>query len=328
MKSLRSAGLNYLQGIVLGIAEIIPGVSGSTLALLFGIYDDFIELLYQGTEFAKNLALLIIGKKSLVQVKKQFLTIRWWPFGIPLVVGMGSAILALSSIMSWLLVAYTSQLYTVLFALSLPTISIVYHQMKEKNASNFIIASATGLTLLVLFMTVLGSETSIGNPHPLYLFLGGIIGISAMVLPGVSGSFMLLVLGLYTYVVGLISQFVHGQFGMQEIINILFFLGGIGTGFFTTVRGLKIAFASYRDQLMAVLLGLLVSSWYVLWPLVKAVGDDPEHPVIMKLSPAEFGWGASIVTLIVIITLGAGVGWLHHWADKKQKPVDDGFDRL
>lgn len=328
MKSLRTAGMNYLQGIILGIAEIIPGVSGSTLALLFGIYDDFIELLYQGTEFAKNLALLLLGKKSVSQVKKQFFSIRWWPFGIPLIFGMGSAILALSSIMSWLLVAYTSQLYTVLFALSLPTIAIVYNQMEKKSAGNFIIAAATGLTLLVLFMTVLGAETAVSDPHPFYLFLGGMIAISAMVLPGVSGSFMLLVLGLYTYVVGLISQFVHGQFGMNEVINILFLLGGIGAGFLITVRLLKIAFASYRDQLMAILLGLLVSSWYVLWPLVEVVSIEHGEPIIAKLSPAEFGWGTSLLTLLIILVIGGGVGWLHHWADKQQKPVDDGFDRL
>lgn len=132
MQALLSPLKNYLQGIILGIAEIIPGVSGSTLALLLGIYDDFIELLYQGTEFAKNCVLLILGKKTFSEVKEQFLSIRWWPFGIPLGLGMVSAILALSSIMSWLLVSYTSQLYTVLFALSLPTLHIVYSQMEKK----------------------------------------------------------------------------------------------------------------------------------------------------------------------------------------------------
>ncbi len=328
MQTLRNPLKNYAQGIVLGIAEIIPGVSGSTLALLMGIYDDFIELLYQGTEFAKNVALFLIRKKSFSDVKKQFLSIRWWPFGIPLGLGMVSAILTLSSIMSWLLVEYTSQLYTVLFALSLPTLSIVYSQMEKKSAANMIIAAATGITLLVVFISLGGNEASATNAHPLYLFFGGMIAISAMVLPGVSGSFMLLVLGLYTYVVGLISQIVHGTFTGQDVMNLIFLGSGIIAGFLTTVRMLKAAFASYRDQLMAVLLGLIASSWYVLWPLVEVTGMIDEEPILTKLTPAQFGWTNTLLTVVAILVIGYGVGWLHHWADQKQKPVDDGFDRL
>ncbi|MCD8527451.1 DUF368 domain-containing protein [Candidatus Woesebacteria bacterium] len=191
-----------------------------------------------------------------------------------------------------------------------------------------IIAAATGITLLMVFIGLGGNETTATNAHPLYLFLGGMIAISAMVLPGVSGSFMLLVLGLYTYVVGLISQIVHGTFDMQDVMNLLFLGSGIIAGFLTTVRMLKAAFESYRDQLMAVLLGLLVSSWYVLWPLVEVTGVIDDEPILTKLSPAQFGWTNTLITFIAIVVIGFGVGWLHHWADKKQKPMDDGFDRL
>lgn len=327
-KNIVASGVNYLYGIVLGIAEIIPGVSGSTLALLFGIYDDFIELLYQGTEFAKYLVLFLIGRKNLNAVKKQFLIIRWWPFGVPLVLGMFSSILALSSVMTWLLITYTSQLYAVLFALSLPTIQIVYRQMEKKSVANFTIASVTALALLLVFVSFLGGDTNVYQPHPLYLFFGGLVAISAMVLPGVSGSFMLLILGLYTYVIGLVSQLVHGSFAVGDIVNLLFLVAGFGAGFLTTVRVLKIAFAKYRDKLMAVLLGLLISSWYVLWPFVKVTEVINDEPVVVKISPLEFGLVNSLLILLVISVIAFLVGKLQFLIDKKQKPVDDGFDRL
>ncbi|MBT4123826.1 MAG: DUF368 domain-containing protein [Candidatus Pacebacteria bacterium] len=327
-KNISLSLTNYAYGLVLGTAEIIPGVSGSTLALLLGIYDDFIELLYQGTELVKYILLFFLKKKKFEDVKKQFLTIRLWPFGIPLVFGMFSAVLALSSIMTYLLLNYTSYLYAVLFALSLPTIAIIYRQIKKRTFSNFALTAVTGVSLLMVFINFLSQNTNVYQPHPLYLFFGGLVAISAMVLPGVSGSFMLLILGLYTYVISLISQLTHGSFVMSDVINLLFLVAGFGAGFLTTVRLLKKAFASYRDQLMAVLLGLLFSSWYILWPLVEVTEVIHDEPVLSKLTPTEFGLPKSFAFLVSIILLAWIVDKLHHVLDKKQKPVDDGFDRL
>jgi putative membrane protein len=200
--------------------------------------------------------------------------------------------------------------------------------MEKKSAANFTIASVTALVLLLVFASFLGGGMNVYQPHPLYLFVGGLIAISAMVLPGVSGSFMLLILGLYTYVIGLVSQLVHGSFAVGDIVNLLFLVAGFGVGFLTTVRLLKVAFAKYRDKLMAVLLGLLISSWYVLWPFVKVNEVVNDEPVVAKISPVEYGLTSSFMIVVAIGVIAFLVGKLQFLIDKKQKPVDDGFDRL
>ena len=307
--------ITFVQGIALGIAEIIPGVSGSTVALLMGIYDDFIDLLFQGSELVKIILLFCVGKKKWSDIQKQIKSIRW-AFGIALGLGMVSAIISLSNIIIYLLLNFPSHLFAFLFGLTVPTMIIVWNQIKKKNQTTFLIILITAAALLSLF-AIAGSNLKTTNPHPIHLFFGGMAGVSAMVLPGVSGSFILLALGLYNFIVGLISDLSQGDISSTALTQLGILLSGMALGFLTTVRVLKYAFDKARDQIMSFILGLLVASWFVLWPFLEVTGiDNHGEPILTKVSPFDVSPVISIQLLLISVLTAVGVYYLQSWADK------------
>lgn len=317
---------HLFQGIGLGIAEIIPGVSGSTIALLLGIYDDFIDLLYQGSELAKVLLLWVFRQRSWADVRTQVSAIKW-QFGISLAIGMLLAIVTLSSLITVWLVEYPSYLYAVLVGLTIPAIMIVWKQLQPVSIKELAIATATGAGLIIFFsLSNLGAQP--GTPNLFHLFFGGVIGVSAMVLPGVSGSFVLLILGLYTYVIGLIARISGGSFTMEDITSLLVLAAGLATGLITTVRVLKHAFKNHRQTLMAFLLGLLLASWYVLWPFVIVLGVENGEPILQAVNPTVLPIAESMIITGLVFVTGLAATALHNWADNKDSIDDDGFDRV
>lgn len=318
-----------LQGLAIGTAEITPGISGSTMALLLGIYDDFIDLLFQVSELGKIIGLMVLGKTTQKAVVKQFKKVRW-TFGITLGVGMLMAIGLLSSVIGILLTQYFSWLMAVLLGLTLPTIWIVYQQMHKPGLKELVITSITTATLTALFVFS-NQSVVVTNPHPLYLFAGGMIAVSALVLPGISGSFMLLILGLYNYIIGLVIAATHGEIDVTVFSNLLILVAGMGVGFLTTVRLLKKAFVSVRNELMSFLLGLLLASWYVLWPLVEITGYDHTTPITVKRWITQMPPYYTLMIFSVTALTALGTWALHHWADTrdtKSPKQDEGFDRL
>jgi len=321
--------VTFLQGVALGVAEVIPGVSGSTIALLLGIYDDFIDVLYQGSELVKVIALLLIGKKNFKDVRKQISAIRW-TFGIVLFLGMLLSVVGLSQVIISLVANYPTYLFAVLFGLTIPTMMIVYKQMKKPAIREWIIAGITASAFLALFV-VSGETINVTQPHPLHLFFGGMLAVSTMVLPGVSGSFMLLVLGLYNFVIGLVAKLSDGSVDTQTLTSLGILIAGMATGFLTTVRLLKKAFSSYRNQLMAFLLGLLLSSWYVLWPFVEVLGFDHDAPILTKVSPLTMELPHIALIILLVAVTAAATSWLHAWADTQDRTSskkDQGFDKI
>ena len=319
---------HYLQGMAVGLAEIIPGVSGSTVALLLGIYDDFIDLLYQGTQLVKVGAQYAIGQKKWKDLKKQWQAIQF-EFGILLGLGMVTSVLLFSSIIVYLLFTFPHYTFAFLLGLTPPTMVIVYKQVKKMTMKNFLIAAGTAILFLSIFIFG-GNSQAITNPHPLHLFVGGMVAISAMVLPGVSGSFMLLVVGLYNFVIGLVASAKNGLTG-QEMVSLGFLLSGIVVGLFTTSQVLKWAFEKIRSELMSFLLGLLAASWYVLWPFVTITGIEHDEPVLGKVSPTFFPPITTILIILIALVTATSVYLMHRWADRQdtESPkADSGFDKL
>jgi len=328
MQFLSSFVKTYLQGIAIGVAEIIPGVSGSTIALLLGIYDDFIDLLFQATQFVKVVLFLFIGKSSLADIKKAWFAIRW-QFGITLALGMITSIISLSSLILFILTTYPHLLFAFLIGLIPPTMSAVYHQINKISSKTTVITLVTTAAVLGVFL-VGNSEASVTNPHPLHLFFGGMAGISAMVLPGISGSFILLILGLYSFVIGLVASAKDGL-NSAELTSLLILISGFGAGLLTSVRLIKWAFEHMRNELMSFLLGLLLASVYVLWPFVKVTSIVEDEPVFEKVGVMAFSLPNIVLIIGIAVATAITVFTLHNWADtrdKKSPAKDDGFDRL
>jgi putative membrane protein len=261
---------NFLKGVVMGIAEIIPGVSGSTLALMMGIYDEFIELLYSISKAGEALILFLFRKRPFENLKEKFFRIKL-EFGIPLILGMGFAFLAFANVLHYFILHYPSLVLTFFFGLVLSSVLIPISRIGKLTLLKLV----AGAVSFFIFYKLLSLEPVeiLDEPSLIYTFFAGAIAICAMSLPGVSGSFILLLLGLYEYVIFAINDAIKFDISISRLLRLIILLTGIIFGFIFFVRLLKWLLYRYEGILMSVLTGLMLASLKVLWPFI----DQKEH---------------------------------------------------
>ena len=253
-----------MQGMFIGAAEIVPGISGSTIALLIGIYEDFINLLHSISEFFKELVKLFFKKSSKKILIKSFKKVDF-NFGIFLGLGMLLSFAIFSSMISFLLFEYKHLVYSLFFGLILGTIFIPFIQIENKDKKAYItIFFSSVLTFLVLGFNSISVK---GDPNPFYILFGGIVGVSGLLLPGVSGSFILLMLGLYEYVINLLKNSFNFNLTSKQFINLLFLIMGIVIGMTFFVRLLRYLLKNHKDLLLSILVGILTGSLRVINPV-------------------------------------------------------------
>lgn len=253
----------FIKGFLMGIAEIIPGVSGSTLALILGIYKSFINLLYQVSNVVKEFLSLLMFKSSFQKFWNVVKEIDF-KFAILLFLGMVAAIATFSNIVSLLFEDYTEYVYGFFFGLILASITIPWNEIKEKTSREVMIVLIT--TIVFFFVLSLRPQVFSEVPSPIYFFFGGALGICAMVLPGVSGSFIFLLLGLYGFIVDFISKLTKLTISINEIYSLVALALGIFFGFTVFVRILKYGLKNHSSKIFAFLTGLMIASLRVLWP--------------------------------------------------------------
>jgi putative membrane protein len=309
----------FIKGIFMGIAEIIPGVSSSTIALILNIYTKFIDFLHQLQIFASAVIKFLIRQKDIKTLKKDFLKINF-KFGIPLGIGMISAVLAFSHIISYTFDEYPTYTFAFFFGLILASIYFPLIQIKKTSFKVFLVSLIT----LVVFLLILGIKPNdIDNqPSYTYLFFGGSIAICGMVLPGISGSFILLLLGLYDYILEIIKNITSFNVTFDEIRNLIIFSLGIITGFTLFIRLLKYLLKNYNSETMAFLVGLMLASLRVLWPFLdKSTANKPEY--MQKVLPWEMSSNIesfilfAIIIITAAITLSVGIYYNSNVQDKK-----------
>lgn len=236
----------FLKGIAMGCADIIPGVSGGTIAFMFGIYEDFILSIKSfDTNFVKYL------------LKGEFRSGAShvaWNFLLCVVGGIAAAIIALSSIISWLLTHEPILINSFFFGLILATVPIIARIMKKWTFLRFfLIVVSTALTFKIVELAPLQTPENY-----IFIFLCGALAISAMILPGISGAFILVLLGKYQFIV----EAVHHR----DLIIIAVFLFGIIVGVLSFVRLISYVFSKYHDSTIAVLTGIVLGSLNKIWP--------------------------------------------------------------
>lgn len=268
----------FLKGIAMGAADVVPGVSGGTIAFITGIYEELIESINR-----INLeAIRILRKDGLA---KAWQYINGW-FFVPLFLGIGVSIISLAKGISWLLENQPVLLWSFFFGLVFASIFFVGKQVKKWGLSPalfFIIGAA--IAYLVTIIPASGANDSLW-----YIFLSGSIAICAMILPGISGSFILVLLGSYSVVLNAIHE--------REISIILTFAAGAIIGLLSFARLLKVMFAKYHDITIALLSGFLLGSLNKIWPwkrvdevMIKHAGEANEKvmPLVEKVVlPADF----------------------------------------
>lgn len=254
-KSLQQTIILFIKGLFMGSADIIPGVSGGTIALVTGIYERFILALKSiNLRFVYYFFLGVIDKKNLEKAKKQFFAIDF-SFLIPLALGILFAFLTLANIIGFLLETMPAQTFAFFFGLILSSAFYVYYSHKKLFQVYSIIFILLGI---ILGYFVVGLENIQIDHSPLMIFASGIISFCAMMLPGLSGAFVLLVLGQYTFLLDVLRDLTHFEFGMILFVFV-YGLGGL-VGLLGFSRVLSYLFTKYKSATIAFITGLMLGA--------------------------------------------------------------------
>lgn len=247
----------------MGAADAVPGVSGGTMALILGIYEELLAAISSGFR-------MILGalRGNVSAAKEHFAEIRW-SFLLPLVLGIATAIGIASIFVPDLLERFPVQSRAVFLGLVTASLSVPWSRIERPNQRTLTIALAFAVPAFFLSGLPNGS---IENPALWMAFLGAAIAICAMILPGVSGSFLLLVLGLYRPTLDAVRD-------LDLAYVAVFGIGAIfGLGSFATL--LRRLLREHHDTTMAALVGLMAGSLRALWPWqaddrsLQAPGDN------------------------------------------------------
>ena len=254
MKGFAKNILTAVKGACMGAADVIPGVSGGTIAFIMGIYDEFVGSLASINGEAVRLLLKGQFKAFWKHINGSFL--------LSLVIGIGVSVVALAGLMQFLLKWYPIQTWAFFFGLIVAS-------------SIFILRGISGWRwrdgLLLIFGVLLGATICTLSPTQTpealwFIFLSGALAICAMILPGVSGSFILLILGKYQFIMGCISDLVSGvDFGRNLLILGTFAVGAI-IGILSFSRFLHWLLGRWQKETMLILAGFIIGSLVKVWP--------------------------------------------------------------
>lgn len=270
-------------GILMGAADVVPGVSGGTIALVLNVYARLVNAI---TRVERKLLTLVLDRDF--RGAAQHIDLR---FIAPLGLGIGTGILSLASLMHFLLEHYERRTNAVFCGLILASTLIVSRRIRAWDTVCLIVflGGAAGAAWLV------GIPALTTPPAGLwYLFVCGMIGICAMILPGISGAFILLILGRYKYITGILKAVLHGEISLANLTVITVFCLGCLTGILSFSRLLKWLLARYHDLTMALLCGFMLGSLRKLWPLTWPPEESRETVFLATL----FVMATAVVLLI------------------------------
>lgn len=237
---------NFFKGMAMGAADIVPGVSGGTIALITGIYERLID------------AIKSVGWNTLLTLKGKGIKAAWQQidgtFLISVLAGAATSILALSKLLHYLIETQPIILWSFFFGLVLASFFYVAMQVKGWNIQR---------VMCLIIGTVVAAAISLSQSAQLEvtnvsLFFAGAIAICAMILPGISGSFILLLMGMYSYVIGAIKNF--------ELLSLGVFACGCLIGLMLFSRFLSWVLHHFHHATMALLSGFMLGALIKLWP--------------------------------------------------------------
>jgi putative membrane protein len=281
---MREIPFTVLRGFVMGSADIVPGVSGGTVALVFAIYHRLIDAIRTGSRaLGRFLRLDLRGGVELLRTVE-------WGFLLPLLAGIGLAILTLSHLIERLLEDAPVEMAGLFLGLIAGSVVIAWQLLRVRDGVRLAVLVTVGLlTFLLLGVREGTSEEAVSQATDpaLWAFFGaGAIAICAMILPGVSGSFLLVTIGMYGPVLGAVNDRDLPAVGAVALGCV------VGLALFSQV--LHWALNEHYDTVMAALVGLMVGSSRVLWPWPGGVDStalaSPSEPVVVPVLLAVAGF--------------------------------------
>lgn len=243
-----------IKGICMGAADVIPGVSGGTIAFMTGIYEDLVGSINAINTTA--LKLLFTGKI------RQFWKHINGNFLISVIIGIMISIVSLAKLMQYLLNYQPIQTWAFFFGLIVASSIFILKGVKGWKAKDYIMLAA-GIVLGVTVCTLSPTQTPDGL---WFIFICGAIAICAMILPGISGSFILLILGKYEYMMGTIADIVSGDGDAMDFLTIIIFVIGAAVGIIAFAKFLHWLLQHYHRETLLVMAGFIIGSLVKVWP--------------------------------------------------------------
>ncbi len=288
----------------MGAADVVPGVSGGTIAFISGIYQELIDSINS------------INYSAIKNVRKKGIKETWnsinGNFLISLVLGIALSVLTFSKIITHLLESKPILVWSFFFGLVLASIAFIWKEITQWSIKTYI-ALIIGVVISYYITIAKPAESPESLP---YLFLSGFLAIIAMILPGVSGAFILLLMGSYQTVIGTINQFREGLTSLnfeiigQAMVKLMTFALGAIIGLKLFSKILTWMFANHKNSTLAVLIGFMIGSLNKIWPwkevLETRVNSHGEIVPFLEKSilPQNFNGDPQILTAIIMLVFG------------------------
>ncbi|MBN1217892.1 MAG: DUF368 domain-containing protein [Anaerolineae bacterium] len=278
------------RGFAMGSADVVPGVSGGTMAFILGIYEELITSIRDLG--SPKTARLLMGLKF-----KQAYNELPWRFLAALGIGILLAILSLARFLEYMLTHQPVMIWSFFFGLVLASIFTVSKRVKQWHWTRF-----AGLVIGAVFAYILVGLVPMQTPNaPWFLFLSGFLAICAMILPGISGAFILVLLGKYEYVLSAVNN--------RDIVTLFIVAAGAVVGLVSFAQILGWFFKRYHDVTVAVLMGFMLGSLRKIWPWKETAEFIERHGVQtpirqVNVLPDAFNGEVALAILLAIISFG------------------------
>jgi putative membrane protein len=286
--------IQFARGFLMGSADVVPGVSGGTVALVLGIYERLVANIRGG---ASTLGALARGKTFTAIRRLLHIEWRWL---LPLGAGIIAAVLVLAHAIETLLDEQPVRMAALFFGLIVGSLAIAWRLVGTRDVGRMLVALVTAIAAFF----VLGLKSGPVDGPTWWMFLGaGAVAVCAMILPGVSGSFLLLMLGMYDSVLGLVTERDVGMLGVFVVGCV------IGLAAFSTA--LHWSLANHHDTMLAAMVGLMLGSLRVLWPW-------PDGTNATSLAAPS---GDIVVPILIAVVAAGAVLAVMAAADGKESPA-------
>ena len=283
-----------LKGIAMGAADVVPGVSGGTIAFISGIYEELLSSISN------------INVKLLKTLKEEGVKVAWQQangnFLASLFIGIFISIVSLAKVISWLLINQPVLLWSFFFGLVLASVIYIAKQVTQWNiVSIFLLALGA---IVAYYITTLNPLVSEHSSLP-FIFIAGAIAICAMILPGISGSFVLVLLGAYKPILAAVN---NRNFTIITVVGL-----GAVIGLLSFSRVLKYLFANYKNYTLVALTGFIIGSLNKIWPWKKVLtyrtnSHGEQVPFNeLSISPFSYEGNSQIMYAIVLALVGFGL---------------------
>lgn len=296
--------INALRGFLIGLAELVPGVSGGTVALVTGVYE---RALHAAGALGGACKTLVVGPNRVAGFRRRIGEVDWWLMG-PLLVGMAIAVLFAAGVVEGLVAAHPENARGLFFGLVAASLIVPFQLMPRRRGGDRVggvvdVVSVLVPALVAFFLVGFASNSSIDEPNLVFVFLAAAVAVCALVVPGVSGSFFLLAVGLYSPTLQAVDDRALGYIGV--------FAAGALLGLFTVVRVVRVLLERHRRMTLLVMVGLMLGSLRALWPWQGGPGSEEGHGALAAptdpLGPILLAVGGAVLVIILIVVERAAV---------------------